>query len=150
MSLESGVGANAYRRTVDDVAAALDTDVRNGLSEDDARARLSQYGPNELAAEKPPAAWRRFLAQFQDVLVILLLVAALVSAVLWAIERETGLPYEALAILAVVLLNATMGFIQESRAAAAVEALRAMSAAEATVIPRRRATTRPRIGARSR
>jgi P-type Ca2+ transporter type 2C len=126
--------SEAYRLTVGDVADRLDTDVASGLTESEARARLGKYGPNELAAEKPVPAWRRFLAQFQDVLVILLLIAAGVSAGLWALERDSGLPYEALAILAVVLLNATMGFVQEYRAAAAVQALRAMSAAEATTI----------------
>ena len=126
--------SEAYRLTVDDVADSLDTDVARGLTESETRARLAKYGPNELAAEKPVPTWRRFVAQFQDVLVILLLIAAGVSAGLWALERESGLPYEALAILAVVLLNATMGFVQESRAAAAVQALRAMSAAEATTI----------------
>ncbi len=98
------------------------------------RARFAQYGSNELAAEKPAPPWRRFLAQFQDVLVILLLIATGISAALWAVERVAALPYEAIAILAVVLLNATMGYVQESRAEAAVTALRAMSAADASVI----------------
>ena len=123
-----------YRQSADDVVAAFRTDARRGLTEDDARTRLEQYGRNELAAEKPVPAWRRFLAQFQDVLVILLLVATAISAGLWAYERDAALPYEAIAIFAVVLLNATMGYVQESRAEAAVAALRAMSAADATVI----------------
>jgi P-type Ca2+ transporter type 2C len=125
---------SAYRQSVEDVAESLGARVRDGLSDDDVRAKLERDGPNELEAEKPVPAWRRFLAGFQDVLVILLLVATTVSAVLWIYERETALPYEALAILAVVLLNATMGYLQESRAEAAVAALRAMSAADATVI----------------
>ena len=99
-----------------------------------AQARLKEYGPNELAADRPVPAWRRFVAQFQDVLVILLLIATVVSGWLWFVERDAALPYEALAILAVVLLNATMGFIQESRAQEAVSALRAMSAADATAM----------------
>jgi Ca2+-transporting ATPase len=53
---------------------------------------------------------------------------------LWAVERDTALPYESIAIFAIVLLNAVMGFVQESRAEAAVTALRAMAASEAHVI----------------
>jgi Ca2+-transporting ATPase len=123
----------AYRRRIE-VVAELGTDVRLGLQELEARSRLERYGRNELAAEKAVPPWRRFLAQFQDVLVILLLIATAISAGLWAYERDAALPYEALAIFAVVLLNATMGYIQEGRAEGAVAALRAMSAADATVI----------------
>ena len=124
----------AYRRRIEDVVAELATDVRLGLPDGEARSRLERYGRNELTAEKPVPAWRRFLAQFQDVLVILLLVATAISAGLWAYERDAALPYEALAIFAVVLLNAVMGYIQEARAEAAVAALRAMSADDATVV----------------
>ena len=67
--------ADAYRQSVDELIAALGTDGQRGLTEEEARARLERYGRNELAAEKPVPAWRRFLAQFQDVLVVLLLVA---------------------------------------------------------------------------
>ena len=71
----SSAPSDAYRQSGGEVAAALGTDARYGLSEDAARARLQELGPNELATEKPAPAWRRFLAQFQDVLVVLLLVA---------------------------------------------------------------------------
>ena len=125
---------DAYRARAADVVAALGTDGRRGLSEEEARSRLERHGRNELTAERPVPAWRRFLAQFQDVLVVLLLVATAISAALWFVERDSALPYEALAILAIVLLNAAMGFVQEARAEAAVAALRAMSAAEATVV----------------
>jgi Ca2+-transporting ATPase len=124
----------AYLQEVDDVIKALKSDANVGLTDDEARVRLQLHGPNELTAEVPIRAWQRLLAQFRDVLVILLLVATAVSAALWAVERDAPLPYEAIAILAVVLLNATMGYVQESRAQSAVAALRAMSAADATVI----------------
>ncbi len=126
--------SSAFRWSTADLILALGTDIRRGLSDEEARARLQHYGRNELTAEQRVPGWRRFLEQFQDVLVILLLVATVISAALWALERDAALPYEAIAILAVVLLNATTGYIQESRAEAAVAALRAMSAAEATVI----------------
>jgi Ca2+-transporting ATPase len=131
---DSQVPSIAYRQPVEAVIAALKSDGARGLSEADASARLERFGRNELAAEKPLPAWRRFLAQFQDVLVILLLIATAISAGLWLLERDAALPYEAIAIFAVVLLNAAMGYVQEARAEAAVAALRAMSAAHATVI----------------
>jgi len=125
---------DAHSRSVEEVLSALGSDPRQGLSEAEARSRLARHGRNELAAERPVPRWRRFLAQFQDALVLLLLAATAISAGLWAFERDSPLPYEAMAILAVVLLNATMGYLQESRAEAAVAALRRMSAARARVV----------------
>ena len=135
-----------YRATTADVAALLGTDLRRGLTEAEAGARLTRVGPNELAAEPTVPAWRRFLAQFTDLLVLLLLVATAISVALWAYERDTTLPYEAITIFAVVVLNAVMGYLQESRAAAAIAALRAITAAEATVI---RDGERRRVAARA-
>jgi Ca2+-transporting ATPase len=123
-----------YRTSAEEALAALDSDPQRGLTEGEARARLERHGRNELAAEKPVPAWKKFLAQFADPLVILLLAATAISAALWLVERDAALPYEAIAILAVVLLNALMGHIQESRAEAAVAALRRMAAAHASVI----------------
>ncbi len=133
-----------HQRTVDEAAAELRADLRKGLTDQEARSRLEQYGRNELPPEKPVPAWRRFLAQFQNVLVVLLLIASVISVALWAYEREAALPYEALAILAIVLLNAAMGYVQEFRAERTVAALRAMAAGEASVI---RAGERRRIAA---
>lgn len=124
----------AYQSPVERLLAALQTDPQAGLSTAEARARLTRYGRNELAAEKPVPAWRRFLAQFQDPLVILLLVATAISATLWAVERDTELPYEAIAIFVIILLNALMGYVQRSRAERALAALEALSAAHARVI----------------
>jgi Ca2+-transporting ATPase len=124
----------SYQLSVEAVIAALATDPLRGLSEAEARARLERDGRNELIPDKAKPAWRKFLAQFTDALVVLLLIATAISAVLWWIERDSALPYEAIAILAVVLLNAIMGYIQESRAESAVAALRQMSAAHANVI----------------
>ena len=71
---------------------------------------------NELASERSTPAWKKFLAQFADPLVILLLVATAISARLWLLERASALPYEAIAILAIVVVNALMGYVQERRA----------------------------------
>ena len=124
----------AYQQSVDAVIAALRTDSRRGLSEAEARTRIAREGRNELTTEEPVPGWRKFLAQCRDVLVILLLIATASSAALWLVEREAALPYEAMAILAVVLLNAIMGHIQASRAESAVAALRKMSTDEAAVM----------------
>ena len=128
------VVADAHRMPAAAVLAALRSDAARGLSDADARARLERFGRNELPAERRTPAWRRFVAQFEDVLILLLLVATAVSFAVWLRTREAALPYEAMAIFAIVLLNAIMGFVQESRAEAAVAALREMSAAEAAVV----------------
>ncbi len=127
-------GTAFYRLSAGEALRALGTDAELGLSAEEARQRLERYGRNELAAEEPPAAWRKLLGQFKDPLVVLLLVASAISAALWLLERDAALPYEALAILAVVLLNALMGYVQQARAEQALSALRQMSAARATVI----------------
>ena len=94
----------------------------------------SPSGLNLLAPEAPVPAWKRFLAQFRDVLVVLLLIATVISAALWWYERDAALPYEALAISAVVLLNAILGYVQQERAQSAIAALRQMAATHAHVI----------------
>jgi len=123
-----------YRQTAEAVLTGLAADARSGLSRSEAEKRLARYGRNELTEENPIPRWRKFLAQFTDVLVVLLIIAALVSAGLWLYERNGVLPYEAMTILAIVLLNALMGYFQQSRAEQALAALRRMSAAQANVI----------------
>lgn len=131
---KNSIAPAPYRQMASEVLAALETDQQDGLSESEAQSRLKQYGPNELIAEASPPAWRRFLHQFADPLVVLLLIATAISAVLWMVERRSALPYEAIAILVLVLLNAILGFVQQSWAESAVAALRAMSANKAAVI----------------
>ena len=126
--------ATAYRQPVETVVAALNSDAEHGLTTEEARRRLARYGPNELQAEPPIPAWRKFLAQFQDVLIALLLIAAAVSLAVWLYERHEPVPYEALVILAIVLLNAILGYVLEARAEQSVAALRAMAAPEAAVL----------------
>ncbi|WP_018262086.1 cation-translocating P-type ATPase [Methylobacterium sp. WSM2598] len=126
--------ADPSRLGADEVLAALRVEAASGLSAPEARARLARHGGNALRAAPPVPAWRILAAQFTDSLVLLLLAAALVSAGLWLSERESGLPYDAIAIVAIVLLNAAMGALQQVRADRAVAALRRMAAARARVI----------------
>lgn len=99
----------------------------SGLLSDEARRRLEDYGPNELVEEKKRSSLLMIFDQFKDLLIIILLVAALIAGIV-------GNPVEALAILAIVILNAIIGFIQEYRAEKALEALRRMAAPSATVV----------------
>src|SRR3954467_5550161 len=125
---------NEYQRSVEEVLTGFRTDASVGLTRDEARRRLAQSRPNRLAAEPSEPPWKRVARQFNDVLVILLLIATAISAVLWLYERDAALPYEAIAISAVVLLNAVMGYLQQQRAESAIAALQRMAAAHAHVI----------------
>ena len=79
-------------------------------------------------------AWRKLLGQFADPLIYLLLAAVVVSLVAWALEGAEGVPFEAIVILVIVVLNAVLGYVQEARAEQAVAALQRMAAATAGVV----------------
>ena len=117
-----------------EVLSRLGSDARQGLSAAEARARLECHGANELPSAPPVPRWRRFLAQLQSPLVLLLIAAALVALLVWAYEGMRHVPYEALTILAIVIANAVLGFAQEERAERAVAALKSMTAASALVV----------------
>ncbi|KAB8141960.1 cation-translocating P-type ATPase [Chloroflexia bacterium SDU3-3] len=124
----------AYLLPATDVLATLSSDPRQGLSSEEARRRLEQHGPNRLPEEKATPAWQRFIAQFQNPLTVLLLIATVISLVAWIIEHEEPIPFETITILAIVILNAVLGFVQEARAEQAVAALQAMAAPHARVM----------------
>lgn len=115
------------------VAAGLGADLHKGLTGAEAAARLGRSGPNELEQEPGVPTWRRFLAQFTDPLVLLLL-GAIVVSLAWVLEGAEGVPFEALVILAIVVLNAVLGFVQEARAEQAVAALQKLTEVQATVV----------------
>ncbi len=98
-----------------------------GLTTSEARRRLVRYGPNQLAEAPPPSLWSKLWDQFNNFVVWLLIVAAVVSAAL-------GDWVEAAAIMAIVILNAVLGLVQESRAEQALAKLQQMAAPEAHVI----------------
>ncbi len=123
-----------YRAQAAEVAEALGTDLERGLTAVEAASRLAAMGPNELRSVPPVPAWRRFLKQFQDPLIYLLLAAVVISVVAWALEGADGVPVDALVIAAIVILNAVMGYVQESKAADAVAALKRMIEVTSTVI----------------
>ena len=104
-----------------------------GLSAAEAEKRLSQYGPNKLKEAEKPSLMRRFLNQLKDPMLIILMVAAAVSALTGMLSGENEWA-EVIIIIAVVLLNAILGVVQESKAEAAIEALQTMTAATCKVI----------------
>jgi Ca2+-transporting ATPase len=108
-------------------AAALSTSLDVGLSESEAAERLARFGPNELHEAPRPGFWHNLIDQFNNFIVIVLIVASIVSAVL-------GDYFEAAAIMAIVVLNAALGVIQEQRAEQALAALRKLAAPDAYVI----------------
>ena len=126
--------ATPWAATAQEVITALDTDRDRGLDDAEAAARRARFGPNELNPHPPVPRWRRFAHQFASALVILLLVAAAISGLAWMIEGGTGIPIESLVIVAIVVVNALLGYLQEARADRAVAALRAMTATTARVV----------------
>ena len=96
--------------------------------------RLARFGPNRLEAAERVPAWRKFLGQFADPLIYLLLAAVVVSLVAWVLEGGEAAPYDAIVIAAIVVANAVLGYVQEARAEQAVAALQRMSAATAGVV----------------
>jgi Ca2+-transporting ATPase len=113
--------------SADEVLAALDTRPQAGLTSEDAKSRLSEYGYNQLAEKPRPGFFKLVLAQLNNFIVILLIIAAVVSALL-------GEWIDAGAIFAIVVLNAILGVIQESRAEQALAALKKLAAPEAQTL----------------
>jgi len=105
-----------------------------GLSSEEARLRLKEYGPNALPEKPPEPLWRKFLRQFQSPLIYILLFALLVDLVLWGLEGAQGLPLESLAISAILLLNAGLGTFQEKRSEEALRRLKALAEPMAWVL----------------
>ncbi|MCW2134197.1 cation-transporting P-type ATPase [Arthrobacter sp. VKM Ac-2550] len=122
-----------HLRAASDALVAFRVDPAAGLDSAEAERRLQTDGPNELRTSARVPRWRKILAQFQDPLIYLLLVAIAISLGAWAVEGATGAPIDAVVIAAVVLLNALLGLVQENKAENAVAALKSMTAATSTV-----------------
>ena len=116
------------------VLQELSSDPRTGLTQSAAERRLEREGPNELQAAPPVPAWRRFLAQFQDPLIYLLLAAIGIATVAWWVEGAEGWPIDSVVIAVIVLLNAVLGYSQEAKAEQAVVELQRMTEVRATVV----------------
>jgi plasma-membrane calcium-translocating P-type ATPase len=122
-----------YIKTVQEVITELNTDIKTGLSTNEAALRLEKYGPNQLVGKKSKNFFQRFIDQLRDVMVIVLLIAAVISFVIAIVENH-GEFIDSIIILVIVFVNAMLGVVQESNAEKSLEALKNMSAPSATVI----------------
>ncbi len=118
----------------EEVLGLLGADMHSGLSADKAKELLDRNGPNKLREKKKKTTAQRFFEQFKDVMIVILILAAIVSFVVICIEKNWGELFEPALILLIVVLNAVMGALQESKAEKALDALKSMSAPHARVI----------------
>ena len=112
----------------------LSTDPASGLTDADAAARLARDGENRLREKKKKSMFLRFLDQFKDVMILILLAAAVVSFVVACSSGEASEFFEPILIVAIVIANAVMGVLQESKAEKALDALKNLSAPHARVL----------------
>ncbi|MEM0385268.1 MAG: cation-transporting P-type ATPase, partial [Nitrososphaeria archaeon] len=124
MALQSEIKWHAL--TVNEALEKIGTSME-GLSEEEARKRLTAYGFNEIIREKATPAWKIFIEQFKNILIILLIAATGFSLLI-------GEVLDAIVIFAIVLASAVLGFVQEYRSEKAVQLLKKLAAPSATVI----------------
>ncbi len=122
-----------YLSSADEVLSELSSNEESGLSTAEASSRLSQYGPNELDREEKTPLWKRFFEQMADPMVIMLIVAAVISAVTGMVQGEPEWA-DVIIIMVVVIINSVLGVVQEAKSEQALEALQEMSAAQSKVM----------------
>ena len=123
---------NWYNLTAEETAKKLETDFKKGLSDAEVTARREKYGTNELKAKKKKTLFQKFLEQFKDFMIIILIIAAIISGVVGYMEE--GKFTDSIIILIVVIVNAIIGVAQESKAEKSLEALQKMSSHVAKVL----------------
>lgn len=120
-------GQNWHTMTVKETETALETDIHAGLTSFEATRRLEEYGPNELKASPGRSIWSMLVGQVKEVMVLMLIGAAIISGLMGEVT-------DTIVILLIVMLNALIGVVQESKAESSLAALMKMSAPRATVI----------------
>ena len=123
-----------FANMAEQVLSALHADREHGLTAAEAEKRLQEYGANVLKEKKKKTNLQRFLDQFKDVMILILVAAAIVSFVIAWIEGDAKAFFEPCLILLIVILNAIMGVLQESKAERALDALKGLSAPHARVL----------------
>ncbi len=121
-----------YTKNIKDVEKELKTNIKTGLKDIDVKVRQDEFGENMIEEGKKESIIIRFIKQFKDFMIIILIIAAIVSAIVSYLEN-TGDYFDSLIIIAIVLFNGVMGLIQETKAEKAIEALKKMSSPVAKV-----------------
>ena len=121
-----------HSSSVEEIAKNLKTNINIGLSDDEAQKRFDRYGPNNLKEKKKESIFVKFIKQFNDFMIITLIIAAIISAVVSKLNGEADY-IDSIIIVAIVIFNAIMGLVQEQKAEKSLEALKKMSAPNAKV-----------------
>lgn len=123
-----------HSKSIDEIINQFSSDKTKGLSEAQVNAALEKHGPNKLREKKKKSTFARFMDQFKDVMILILIVAAIISFTVACVERNPKEFFEPALILLIVVINAIMGVMQESKAEKALDALKNLSAPHARVI----------------
>lgn len=121
-----------HSSSVEEIAKNLKTNINIGLTDDEAQKRFERYGPNNLKEKKKESIFVKFIKQFNDFMIITLIIAAIISAVVSKLNGETDY-IDSIIIVAIVIFNAIMGLVQEQKAEKSLEALKKMTAPNAKV-----------------
>lgn len=123
---------NWFNKTVDETIKCLETDMENGLSIKKVKERQEKYGLNELKAKKKKSIIVKFLEQFKDFMIIVLIISAIISGIV-GISNGEGIT-DTIIIMVVIIVNAIIGVAQENKAEKSLEALQKLSSHVAKVI----------------
>ena len=121
-----------HSSSVEEIAKNLKTNINIGLTDDEAQKRFERYGPNNLKEKKKESIFVKFIKQFNDFMIITLIIAAIISAVVSKLNGEADY-IDSIIIVAIVIFNAIMGLVQEQKAEKSLEALKKMTAPNAKV-----------------
>lgn len=121
-----------HSSSVEEIAKNLKTNINIGLPDDEAQKRFERYGPNNLKEKKKESLFVKFIKQFNDFMIITLIIAAIISAVVSKLNGEADY-IDSIIIVAIVIFNAIMGLVQEQKAEKSLEALKKMTAPNAKV-----------------
>ncbi len=116
----------------EEVLKELQTDIRHGLSQEETKRRQQKYGKNKLKDKPKESIFIKFMKQFNDFMIIILILASIISALVSSLQGENDY-IDSIIIIAIVVLNAIMGVVQEAKAEKSIEALQEMTPPKAKV-----------------